>query len=145
MKKIFFIIIMAGGTCLSSGAQTVHKDTTDTGLKESVNWLYGKVLDGISNIQVKGNHLATAEVREKLDKVIDRLLSQKGSMAEEVKKLLITPSGKDIDLELLKEIINIVEKDSVRKVEFNLDFFMNEIKAATNNVKNAAKKVAESK
>ena len=66
-------------------------------------------------------------------------------MAEDVKNLLVSPSGKPIDLDLLKEIIKVSEQDSVKNIELNMDVFFNEIKAASEKVKDAAIKMATKK
>lgn len=143
MKRVIIIIgILIVGSC-SVSAQIIQKDSVS--IYGTVDKIYNMVIQGLDNVQIQGSHPAAQEVRQRWNKVINHLINNKGSMAEDVKNLLVSPSGKPIDFDLLKEIIKVNEQDSVKSMELNLDVIFNEIKAASDKVKDAAVKVARKK
>ena len=143
MKRNIVIMLVVFFSCGISVAQDVKKDSLT--ISGTVDKIYSWVLRELNNVQIQGSHPAAQEVRQRWNQVVNHLMNNKSHMAEDVKNLLVSPSGKPIDLDLLKEIIKVNEQDSVKNIELNMDVFFNEIKAASEKVKDAAIKMATKK
>ena len=144
IKTIMKKIIITCGVLIMTGvinAQNLNRDS----LSMAAAKMYESILPLLNKVEFSGNSKASQEVRERWNNVITQLKNKQGTMAKDVKDLLVSPSGTPIDMELLKKIIQITEKDSTKKVNINMDFIFNEIKAATEKVTDAAKKIAEIK
>lgn len=144
MKKIALFLLVMGWTGGIS-AQEQNKDIFQDNTTTVVDKVYQKVLETLEGIQFTGNSEASREIQRRWNAALNSLLSNKGSMTQDVKNLLISPSGKPIDLELLQRLIKVTEKDSVKSYNINMDFLLDEMKAASSKITNAAKKVAETK
>lgn len=143
MKRSILIVILLIVGYGTTTAQSIKKDSLS--ITGAVDKIYNMILQGLDNFHIQGSHPATNEVRQRWNHVVNHLMNNKDNMAEEVKNLLVSPSGKPIDLDLLKEIIKINEIDSVKNVELNMDAIFNEIKVASEKVKDAAVKMAGKK
>ena len=144
MKKIALFLLVMGWTGGIS-AQEQNKDMIQDNTTTVVDKVYQKVLETLDGIQFTGNSEASREIQRRWNAALNSLLSNKGSMTQDVKNLLISPSGNPIDLELLQRLIKVTEKDSVKSYNINMDFLLDEMKAASSKITNAAKKVAETK
>ena len=144
MKKIALFLLVMGWTGDIS-AQEQNKDIFQDNTTTVVDKVYQKVLETLEGIQFTGNSEASREIQRRWNVALNSLLSNKGSMTQDVKNLLVSPSGKPIDLELLQRLIKVTEKDSVKSYNINMDFLLDEMKAASSKITNAAKKVAETK
>lgn len=122
----------------------IKSDTLTNNIDSTVEWFYENILPNIENVKIVGSHPAANEVRKRWGYMINHLKSQKGSMAEDVKNLLVSPSGLPLDIEILKEIIQVEEEGDKTNITFNIDFFLNEMKEAIENVKEAAEEMAKS-
>ena len=144
MKRIYLSIMLCGCFSLAS-AQTTRLDTLDVDVVSSAAKLYQKMLPLLDRVEFSGNSQVSRDIRMRWNNVVNHLINNGDAMAREVKDLLISPSGKPIDLELLERFIRIKEKDSVRTIDINMDFLLDEMKAAGQKVTEAAKKMAETK
>ena len=139
------VIAVLCGCGLVCHAQNEKKDSVKVDVTETVDYLYKKILPVLDRVEFNGNGEISRDLQNRWNKVINHLKNNKETMAEDVKDLLVSPSGVPIDLELLKRFIKINEKDSVKKIGINMDFFLDEMKAAANKVTETAKKMAETK
>ena len=60
-------------------------------------------------------------------------------------KLLVSPSGQNIDFVLVKKFINITEQDSVKKISINPDFLLDELKTLSRRLTEESTRMAEQK
>ena len=74
---------------------------------------------------------------------MNHLKNNKEFMADEVKKLLISPTGKNIDLDIVKQFINVSGKDSTMKININPEFLLDELKAMSDRIVKESSKMAE--
>jgi hypothetical protein len=58
-------------------------------------------------------------------------------------KLLVSPSGQNIDFDLVKKFINITEQDSVKKISINPDFLLDELKTLSRRLTEESTRMAE--
>ena len=66
-------------------------------------------------------------------------------MYSEVKKIMLAPNGRSINIETIKNFIDITEQDSVKKITLNPDFLLDELKKMGEKIKDASVKMVEQK
>lgn len=140
MKKTVLIIILVLN-CGLGFAQSQKQDSI-TNVAES---MYKSILPMLDRIEFSGSSSASQEIERRWKNVINHLKNNQGTIAEDVKNMLVTPSGIPVDLELIKRFIQITEEDSIKKISINPDFFLDEMKEAAEKVKAATKRMAEKK
>ena len=141
--KLFAVVILLG---ISSGINAQNEKKEESfNVDETVEKLYKTFLPVLDRIEITGSSEASQELQKRWGWVVNHLKNNQGQMAEEVKKLLISPTGKTIDLEMIKEFINITGKDSTMKITLNPDFILNELKAMSNKLVQESNKMAEHK
>ena len=145
MKKIIFVILLVWNTA-GAWAQTTNKsDTVNFDIKETVDKLYKTIVPLLDRVEFTGNGEVSQELRNRWDNVVNYIKNNKESMAEEVKRLLISPTGKTIDLEMVKQFINVSEKDSMMKISINPEFLIDELKFMSDKLVRESSKMAEKK
>lgn len=145
MKKITLIVLFVVCGWNMGYAQNNSKDTLRDNTISMVDRIYKKILPMLENVEFIGNSSTSRELQSRWNIMVNGLKNNSGSMTNDVKNLLVSPSGKPIDLELLQRFIQINEKDSVKSVNINMDFLLDEMKIAADKITNAAKKIAETK
>lgn len=140
MKKNIIIGLFFLVPCCTN-AQNLNRDS----LSATAGKMYESVLPLLDRINFSGSSSSSQELKKRWNEVVAHLKNNKKSMADDVKNLLVSPSGKPIDMELLMKFIEISEQDSVKKININMDVIIDEIKSAAGKVTEAAKKMAESK
>lgn len=138
MKRTVFIIMLALN-CGLGFAQSQKKDSI-TSVAENI---YKSILPVLDRIEFSGSCSASQEIERRWKNVINHLKNNQGTIAEDVKNMLVTPSGIPVDLEMIKKFIQITEDDSIRKISINPDFFLDEMKEAAEKVKAATKGMAK--
>ena len=144
MKKIFLLIL----TCLSvqSGhAFTFKQDTIRGSVKSTVESLYNTFIPMLNRIEISGNSEVSNELRKRWNDAVNHLKNNKGQISEDVLRLMVSPSGQVIDLELIKKFINITGEDSVKKISINPDFLLDELKVLSRKLTEESIKMAEQK
>lgn len=144
MKRILFSLVLCGSLSGVS-AQAIQNDTAKVDVVQSANELYRKMLPLLDRVEFSGSSSVSQDIRNRWNRVVNHLKSNSGNMAREVKDMLVSPSGLPIDLDLLTRFISVKEKDSVKTIDINMDFLLDEMKAAGSKVTEAAKKMAETK
>lgn len=134
----FIILVLNFGTAYS---QNQKRDS----IPGTVERMYKSILPLLDRVEFSGNSSTSQEISRRWNNVIEHLKNNQETIAEDVKEMLVTPSGIPVDMEIIKRFIMITEEDSIRKVRFNPDFFLDEIKAAAEKVKEATRKMAEKK
>ena len=66
-------------------------------------------------------------------------------MYSEVKKIMLAPNGRSINIETIKNFIDITEQDSVKKITLYPDFLLDELKKMGEKIKDASVKMVEQK
>ena len=127
MKRLFLIFIVAV-SWVDLSAQ-VQKDTIRGNVKTTVEDIYKAVIPMLERIEITGSSEASTELRKRWEGVVSYLRDNKEEMAEQVLDLMVSPSGKEIDMNLVKEFIDIKKQDSITKVTINPDFWINELSA----------------
>ncbi len=134
----FIILVLNFGTAYS---QNQKRDS----IPGTVERMYKSILPLLDRVEFSGNSSTSQEISRRWNNVIEHLKNNQETIAEDVKEMLVTPSGIPVDMEIIKRFIMITEEDSIRKVRFNPDFFLDEMKAAAEKVKEATRKMAEKK
>ena len=134
----FIILVLNFGTAYS---QNQKRDS----IPGTVERMYKSILPLLDRMEFSGNSSTSQEISRRWNNVIEHLKNNQETIAEDVKEMLVTPSGIPVDMEIIKRFIMITEEDSIRKVRFNPDFFLDEMKAAAEKVKEATRKMAEKK
>lgn len=144
MKKTFFSLVFTA--CLTAAsAQTQPADTVRVDAIRTAEQLYRSILPMLDRIEFTGNSQVSNDLRNRWNSVINHLKSNSGTMAQDVMNLLVSPSGKPIDLEMLERFITVSGPDSARSLQINMDFLLDEMKAAGGKITEAAKKMAETR
>lgn len=144
MKRILFSLVLCG-SLTGVSAQAIQNDTAKVDVVQSASELYRKMLPLLDRVEFSGSSSVSQDIRNRWNRVVNHLKSNSGNMAREVKDMLVSPSGLPIDLDLLTRFISVKEKDSVKTIDINMDFLLDEMKAAGSKVTEAAKKMAETK
>lgn len=134
----FIILVLNFGIAYS---QNQKRDS----IPGTVERMYKSILPLLDRVEFSGNSSTSQEISRRWNNVIEHLKNNQETIAEDVKEMLVTPSGIPVDMEIIKRFIMITEEDSIRKVRFNPDFFLDEMKAAAEKVKEATRKMAEKK
>lgn len=119
------------------------KDSLDYDIKDMVGKLYKTVVPLLDRVEFSGNGEVSEELQTRWNNVVNCLKNNKDFMADEVKKLLISPTGKNIDLEMVKQFINVTGKDSTIKININPEFILEELKAMSDRIVNESCRMAE--
>lgn len=130
---------------LFTGSAKAQKDTITNNITPSIEQLYQMGMAVLDRIEITGNSPTSLELKNRWNDVVTYLRSNKTGMAEQVKELLISPTGKEINIDLIRQFIDINQKDSTTKIIINPDFWMDELKALSKKLNNAATKMAEKK
>ena len=133
--------------CLAVGTAkaddgTVRQDTLFN-VDKTVEWVYKNIIPQLDRVKFTGGGQISSELTSRWNDVLNHLNSRKSTMADDVRKLLVSPSGKPIDLDLIKKIVNIEKVDSSYSIQINPEYLLNELMISADNVKDAAKKMAE--
>lgn len=134
----FIILVLNFGTAYS---QNQKRDS----IPGTAERMYKSILPLLDRVEFSGNSSTSQEISRRWNNVIEHLKNNQETIAEDVKEMLVTPSGIPVDMEIIKRFIMITEEDSIRKVRFNPDFFLDEMKAAAEKVKEVTRKMAEKK
>lgn len=145
MKKILLFGILLGSSCLNSAATTINQDTITNNIRSNIDYLYETVIPLLDRIEINGNSEASQELRKRWSRVVQHLKNNKELMYSEVTKLMITPNGKSINIETIRNFIDIKEQDSVKKITLNPDYLLDELKKMGEKIKDASVKMAEQK
>lgn len=145
MKKILLFGILLGSSCLNSAATTINQDTITNNIRTNIDYLYETVIPLLERIEINGNSETSQELRKRWSRVVQHLKNNKVLMYSEVKKLMITPNGKSINIETIRNFIDIKEQDSVKKITLNPDYLLDELKKMGEKIKDASVKMAEQK
>lgn len=145
MKKILLFGILLGSSCLNSAATTINQDTITNNIRSNIDYLYETVIPLLDRIEINGNSETSQELRKRWSRVVQHLKNNKELMYTEVKKLMITPNGKSINIETIRNFIDIKEQDSVKKITLNPDYLLDELKKMGEKIKDASVKMAEQK
>ena len=119
------------------------KDSLDYDVKGTVEKLYKTVVPLLDRVEFTGNGEVSQELQARWNNVMIHLKNNKEFMADEVKKLLISPTGKSIDLNMVKQFINVSGKDSTMKININPEFLLDELKAMSDRIVKESSKMAE--
>lgn len=130
---------------LFTGSAKAQKDTITNNITPSIEQLYQMGMAVLDRIEITGNSPTSLELKNRWNDVLTYLRSNKTGMAEQVKELLISPTGKEINIDLIRQFIDINQKDSTTKISINPDFWMDELKALSKKLNNATTKMAEKK
>lgn len=141
MRNILIFTILL----LFTGSVKAQKDTITNNITPSIEQLYHMGMAVLDRIEITGNSPTSLELKNRWNDVVTYLRSNKTGMAEQVKELLISPTGKEINIDLIRQFIDINQKDSTTKISINPDFWMDELKALSKKLNNAATKMAEKK
>lgn len=125
MKRLSLIGVGVFAWC-TLAAQT-PKDTIRGNVRSTVEELYKVIMPVLDRIEITGSSEASVELRNRWGSVVSSLRNNKESMAQQVMDLMVSPSGKDIDLNLIREFIDINTQDSITKITINPDFWINEL------------------
>ena len=142
MIKRFLVCILVMAT---SNAIYAQSDTIRNSITPTVDQIYKTVMPLLQRIEITGNSAASIELRTRWNNVVNYLQNNKGVLAEQVKDLMISPSGKEINLDLVRQFIDINTKDSVTKISINPDFWMDELQALSRRITDAAVKMTDKK
>ena len=142
MIKRFLVCILVMAT---SNAIYAQSDTIRNSITPTVDQIYKSVMPLLQRIEITGNSAASIELRTRWNNVVNYLQNNKGVLAEQVKDLMISPSGKEINLDLVRQFIDINTKDSVTKISINPDFWMDELQALSKRITDAAVKMTDKK
>ena len=142
MIKRFLVCILVMAT---SNAINAQSDTIRNSITPTVDQIYQTVMPLLQRIEITGNSAASIELRTRWNNVVNYLQNNKGVLAEQVKDLMISPSGKEINLDLVRQFIDINTKGSVTKISINPDFWMDELQALSKRITDAAVKMTDKK
>ena len=142
MIKRFLVCILVMAT---SNAIYAQSDTIRNSITPTVDQIYKSVMPLLQRIEITGNSAASIELRTRWNNVVNYLQNNKGVLAEQVKDRMISPSGKEINLDLVRQFIDINTKDSVTKISINPDFWMDELQALSKRITDAAVKMSDKK
>ena len=144
MKKTFIALITS--FCIHGAqAQTSRQDTIRNYFQSTVESLYNTIIPMVDRIEISGGSEVSLELRRRWYEVVNHLKNNKGQISEDVMKLLVSPSGQNIDFDLVKKFINISEQDSVKKISINPDFLLDELKTLSRRLTEESTRMAEQK
>ena len=128
MKKIVLAVLFICNAVGVGAQSTTKSDSVNFDIKETVEQFYKTVVPMLDRIEFSGSGEVSQELRNRWGNVVNYIKNNKEFMADEVKRLLISPTGKSIDLEMVKQFINISEKDSLMKISINPEFLIDELR-----------------
>ena len=143
MKKLLLTIMMFCAVNNINAQTDNKKDSLDYDIKGTVEKLYKTVVPLLDRVEFTGNGEVSQELQARWNNVMIHLKNNKEFMADEVKKLLISPTGKSIDLDMVKQFINVSGKDSTMKININPEFLLDELKAMSDRIVKESSKMAE--
>ena len=143
MKKLLLTIMMFCAVNNINAQTDNKKDSLDYDIKGTVEKLYKTVVPLLDRVEFTGNGEVSQELQTRWNNVVNHLKNNKEFMADEVKKLLISPTGKNIDLDMVKQFINVSGKDSTMKININPEFLLDELKAMSDRIVKESSKMAE--
>lgn len=143
MKKLLLTIMMFCAVNNINEQTDNQKDSLDYDIKGTVEKLYKTVVPLLDRVEFTGNGEVSQELQARWNNVMIHLKNNKEFMADEVKKLLISPTGKSIDLNMVKQFINVSGKDSTMKININPEFLLDELKAMSDRIVKESSKMAE--
>lgn len=143
MKKLLLTIMVFCAINNINAQINNKKDSLDYDVKGTVEKLYKTVVPLLDRVEFTGNGEVSQELQARWNNVMIHLKNNKEFMADEVKKLLISPTGKSIDLNMVKQFINVSGKDSTMKININPEFLLDELKAMSDRIVKESSKMAE--
>lgn len=143
MKKLLLSIMIFCGVNNINAQTDNKKDSIDYDVKSTVEKLYKTVVPLLDRVEFSGGGEISQELQTRWNNVVNHLKNNKGFVADEVKKLLISPTGKNIDLEMVRQFINVTGKDSTIKININPEFLLEELKAMSDRIVNESCRMAE--
>ena len=120
-------------------AQSLNRDS----LSVTMESLYKQFIPFLDRIEISGNSETSLELQKRWNNVVQYLKNNQGTIIEEAKNLMVAPSGKPIDFDLVKKFININRDDSISKISLNPDVLLDELKFMGDKLKDISIKMAE--
>ena len=120
-------------------AQSLNRDS----LSVTMESLYKQFIPFLDRIEISGNSKTSLELQKRWNNVVQYLKNNQGTIIEEAKNLMVAPSGKPIDFDLVKKFININRDDSISKISLNPDVLLDELKFMGDRLKDISIKMAE--
>ena len=145
MKKTIIIIDLTMCCQIKASAMTIQQDTIMDNSRRILTELYETIIPLIDRVEITGNSAASQELQKRWGWVMNYMKNNKDVLFNEVKKLMMTPSGRELNVETLRNFIDINQKDSTKKITINPDFILDELKILSENLKEAGVKMAEKK
>ena len=146
MKRIIVLIVLTICCGIQMDAtEQMKQDTIRDNVRYTIDYIYSNIIPMLDRVEIAGSSEASQELRKRWGWVVDYLKNNKEFMFHEVKKKMLTPSGKTIDIETVKKFIDLAEQDSVKKIKLNPDFLLDELKVLGEKLKDAGIKMAEQK
>ena len=120
-----------------------QNDTIRNSITPTVDMIYKSVIPLLERVEITGSSETSTQLRTRWNDIVGYLRNNKDAMAAQVRQLLVSPSGKDIDLDLVRQLIDIQRQDSTTRIKINPDFWIDELQALSKRLNEAALKMAE--
>lgn len=145
MKKTIIIIALTMCCQIKASAMTIQQDTIMDNSRRILTELYETIIPLLDRVEITGNSAASQELQKRWGWVMNYMKNNKDVLFNEVKKLMMTPSGRELNVETLRNFIDINQKDSTKKITINPDFILDELNILSEKLKEAGVKMAEKK
>lgn len=145
MKKTIIIIALTMCCQIKASAMTIQQDTIMDNSRRILTELYETIIPLLDRLEITGNSAASQELQKRWGWVMNYMKNNKDVLFNEVKKLMMTPSGRELNVETLRNFIDINQKDSTKKITINPDFILDELNILSEKLKEAGVKMAEKK
>lgn len=145
MKKTIIIIALTMCCQIKASAMTIQQDTIVDNSRRILTELYETIIPLLDRVEITGNSAASQELQKRWGWVTNYMKNNKDVLFNEVKKLMMTPSGRELNVETLRNFIDITQKDSTKKITINPDFILDELNILSEKLKEAGVKMAEKK
>ena len=145
MKKTIIIIALTMCCQIKASAMTIQQDTIMDKSRRILTELYETIIPLLDRVEITGNSAASQELQKRWGWVMNYMKNNKDVLFNEVKKLMMTPSGRELNVETLRNFIDINQKDSTKKITINPDFILDELNILSEKLKEAGVKMAEKK
>jgi len=145
MKKTIIIIALTMCCQIKASAMTIQQDTIMDNSRRILTELYETIIPLLDRVEITGNSAASQELQKRWGWVTNYMKNNKDVLFNEVKKLMMTPSGRELNVETLRNFIDITQKDSTKKITINPDFILDELNILSEKLKEAGVKMAEKK
>lgn len=145
MKKTIIIIALTMCCQIKASAMTIQQDTIMDNSRRILTELYETIIPLLDRVEITGNSAASQELQKRWGWVMNYMKNNKDVLFNKVKKLMMTPSGRELNVETLRNFIDINQKDSTKKITINPDFILDELNILSEKLKEAGVKMAEKK